>query len=288
MEIDKIYLGDSRNMDKIDDESVHLVFGSPPYGIGKKYEAYLNGFDEYLQLLYDVYAEVSRTVIPGGKIGINICDIATGSRYNEGFPEEVMVIPKLVDHLKSLGCYLYARCVWVKTSFPWTNSPYTHFGSKTQHSEYRVLPSWEYVFIFRKGEEQRKDKSYKDGLYISKNEWKEWVTGVWYINSVSRNTLHEAQFPDELAKRVIKMYSFPGDIVLDCWMGSGTVAKVAHKLGRKYLGYELDPDYHKLCLASLSQKDLFLDYDPDLIENQEETEIEAPDILNELFNERNE
>lgn len=260
MDTDKIYLGDSRKMDKIDDESVHLTFTSPPYYVGKKYEEYLLTFEDYLQMLYDVFSEVARVTVPGGKVGINLCDIATGSRYNEGFPEEVMVMPKIVDHLKTQGVYLYARYIWYKTSFPWSNSQYVHFGSKTQHSEYRALTAWEYVFVFRKGREQRRDKSFEDGLHISKEEWKSWVTGVWNINSVSRNDYHEAVFPDELAKRVIKMYSFPGDVVLDPFMGSGVVARVAHKLDRKYLGYELDPDNHKLCKINLSQKDLFLDY----------------------------
>lgn len=260
MKTDKIYLGDARDMSKIDDESVHLTFTSPPYYVGKKYEEYLPTFRDYMGMLYRVFKEVARVTVPGGKVGINLCDICTGSRLNGGFPEEVMVIPKLVDFLKTEGVYLYARYVWAKTSFPWTNSQQVAYHDKVQHGEYRCAPSWEYVFIFRKGPEQRRDKTWEDGLHISKEEWTEWATGVWNINSVHRNDFHEAMFPDELVKRVIKMYSFPGDIVLDPFMGSGTVARVAHKLDRKYLGYELDPEYYELCKINLSQRDLFLDY----------------------------
>jgi DNA modification methylase len=257
MELNIIHNGDSRDMNKIDDESVHLSFTSPPYYVGKEYEEYLPTFDDYLRMLYGVFEEVVRVTVPGGKIGINLCDICTGSRMNGGFPEEVMVIPKLVEHLRFGDCYLYARYVWVKTSFPWTNSQQVAYHDKVQHGEYRAVPSWEYVFIFRKGREMRRDKTWEDGRFVSKEEWKDWVTGVWNINSVSRNDYHEAMFPDELAKRVIKLYSFPGDVVLDPFAGTGVVARVARRLGRNYVGYELDEDYWKLCNDLLSQSELF-------------------------------
>ena len=245
MELNKIYCGDCRDMNTIDNDSVHLTCGSPPYAVNKEYESYIKSLEDHFQLLYDAYREVVRVTVPGGKICINVGDISVGSNYNGGFPEEIMVIPKIVDYLRTLDTYLYSRIVWLKDS-PWANSSHVSFHSKIQHAEYRILPSFEYVFVFRKGKKSRLDKSVEDGRFISKNEWKSLVSGQWQIRSVQKNDYHEAMFPEELAANCVKLYSFPGDVVLDNWMGSGTTAIVAKKLGRNYLGYELKPEYVKL------------------------------------------
>lgn len=238
MELNKIYCGDSRKMDKIEDNSIHLTVTSPPYYVGKEYESYIENIDDYIKMLREVFQEVVRVTIPGGKIIINLGDIAVGSKYNEGFPEEIATMFPIINSLRSFGAYLYARIIWEKDD-PWANSSHVSFHSKIQQCEYRILPAWEYVFVFRKGKEARKDKSPLDGRWIDKEEWKEWVHGVWKIRSVQRNDYHEAMFPEELVKRCIKMYSFPNDVVLDPFMGSGTVAVVSKKLERNYLGYEL-------------------------------------------------
>jgi site-specific DNA-methyltransferase (adenine-specific) len=245
MKLNKIYWGDSRKMDEIEDNCVHLTVTSPPYYVGKNYESYLPTLDSYFQMLYDVFTEVHRVTIPGGKIIVNIGDIAVGSNHNEGFPEEIMVISKLVDFMHDLGSYLYARIIWEKDD-PWANSSHVSFHRKIQHAEYRILPAWEYVFVFRKGKEARKDKSVADGRWITKNEWKKLVHGVWNIRSVQSNKFHAAMFPEKLVFNCIKLYSFPGDVVLDPFMGSGVTAVVAKKMGRKYLGYELEPLYVRL------------------------------------------
>lgn len=242
MELNRIYHGDSRNMDKIEDNSVHLTVTSPPYYVGKDYEQYLPTLDSYFNMLYGVFNEVVRITVPGGKIIINIGDIAVGSNYNGGFPEEIMVISKLVDYLRSIGAYLYSRIIWEKDD-PWANSAHVSFHSKIQHAEYRVLPAWEYVFVFRKGEEARKDKSPLDGRWIHKDIWKRLVHGVWELRSVQNNDFHEAMFPESLVQKCIEMYSFNNDVVFDPFMGSGTTAVVAKKLGRNYLGYEKELKY---------------------------------------------
>jgi len=252
MELDKIYHGDCRNMDKIDNDSVHLTIGSPPYAVNKDYELYIKSLEEHFQLLYDAYKEVVRVTIPGGKICVNVGDIAVGSNYNGGFPEEIMVIPRLIEYLNTLDTYLYARIVWLKDS-PWANSSHVSFHDNVQHAEYRILPSFEWVWVFRKGKKPRGDKSSIDGRWIDKHyEWKEWINGQWHIRSVQRNDIHEAMFPKELVRRCIKMYSFPEDIVLDNWMGSGTTAIVAKQLQRHYIGYELKKEYVELAERDLA------------------------------------
>jgi len=262
MESNIIYCGDSRKMDKIDDNSIHLTVTSPPYYVGKEYEKYLPTLESYFKMLREVFQEVVRVTIPGGKIAINIGDIAVGSNYNDGFPEEIMVIPKLVDYMRTLDVYLYARIVWLK-DIPWANSSHVSFHSKIQHAEYRQAPSWEYVFVFRKGKKPRKDKSPEDGRFITKDEWKKLVSAQWFIRSVQSNDYHEAMFPEELVSNCIKLYSFPKDIILDPFIGSGTTSVVAKKLGRHYIGYDLDKksvDYANNKLASITN---------DMIEIQE-------------------
>jgi len=251
MEINRIYCGDSRQMNEIENDCVHLTVTSPPYYVGKEYEKYLPTLNSYFQMLYDVFIEVHRVTIPGGKIIVNIGDIAVGSNYNGGFPEEIMVISKLVEFMRELGSYLYARIIWEKDD-PWANSSHVSFHSKVQHAEYRVLPAWEYVFVFRKGKEVRKDKFASDGRWITKSEWKKLVHGIWNIRSVQSNSFHEAMFPELLVKNCIKLYSFNDDIILDPFMGSGTTAIVAKKLGRNYIGYEKEPKYVNLANNRIS------------------------------------
>lgn len=245
MELDKIYCGDSRRMDKIDDNSVHLTVTSPPYFVGKTYENYLKSIDDYFEMLRGVFKEVIRVTIPGGKIIINLGDLAVGSHFNEGgFPEEYLIMPELWRYFRTLDTYLHGRIIWEKDD-PWANSAHVTFHDKVKHGSYRILPAWEYVFVFRKGKKDREDKVAEDGRWITKDEWKAWVHGVWNIRSVQKNEFHEAIFPEQLVYRCIKMYSFPNDVVLDPFMGSGTVAATAKILDRYYLGYDKESNYVK-------------------------------------------
>jgi site-specific DNA-methyltransferase (adenine-specific) len=230
-------------MDSIDNDSVHLTVTSPPYFVGKDYENYLKSIDDYFDMIRGVFKETVRVTIPGGKIIINLGDLAVGSHFNEGgFPEEYLIMLELWRYLRTLDTYLHGRIIWEKDD-PWANSSHVTFHDKIKHGSYRILPAWEYVFVFRKGKKDREDKIAEDGRWITKDEWKTWVHGVWFIRSVQRNDFHEAMFPDELVYRCVKMYSFPGDVVLDPFMGSGTVAVVAKIMGRNFVGYERISEY---------------------------------------------
>jgi site-specific DNA-methyltransferase (adenine-specific) len=136
------------------------------------------------------------------------------------------------------GFYLYDRRVWTKDAC-WENSRW--------HSlSYRSVDEFEYIYVFWKPGITTIDRS-----RLSKEEWSEWGSrGVWNISSVRANSEHEAQFPVELPRRVIRLFSAPGDMVLDCFMGSGTTAVAAIEEGRRYLGIELLPEYAKLARES--------------------------------------
>ena len=132
------------------------------------------------------------------------------------------------------GLYLYDRRVWVKDPC-WENGQW--------HSlSYRSVDEFEYVYVFWKPGITTIDRT-----RLAKAEWSEWGSrGVWHIPSIRANVEHEAQFPDELARRVIRIFSAQGDLVLDCFVGSGTTTAVAISEGRRYLGFDLMPHYAAL------------------------------------------
>ena len=156
-----------------------------------------------------------------------------GGKYED--QRKVKVVGGLIeDFADEAGFYMYDRRVWVKDPC-WETSQW--------HSlSYRSVDEFEYVFIFWKPGITRVDRD-----RIEKKEWSQWGSrGVWHIPSVKSNAAHEAQFPLELPRRVIRLLTDPGDLVLDCFIGSGTTAEAAIEEGRRYLGFELLPHYAKL------------------------------------------
>ncbi|MFB2924315.1 DNA-methyltransferase [Aerosakkonema funiforme] len=154
---------------------------------------------------------------------------------------------KLVGHYlekyaQDMGIYLYDKRVWVKDP-SWANSQWTS-------NTLKAVSEFEDLYIFWKPGEYIIDRN-----KLSTEEWKEWgARGIWYINSVRANDDHEAKFPEELATRIIRLYSAEGDLVLDPFMGSGTTAIAATKTGRKYIGIEKEYCYVKLAENRLKQQ----------------------------------
>ena len=163
-----------------------------------------------------------------------------GGKYQ--VQRKVKLVGGLVEQWASdAGFYLYDRRVWVKDP-TWANSQW--------HSlSYRSVDEFEYVYIFWKPGITKVDRN---RLY--RDEWSEWGSrAVWYIRSVQTNAIHEAQFPLELPRRVIRLLSDPGDLILDCFIGSGTTAVAAIQERRRYLGIELLPDYAQLASRNCHQ-----------------------------------
>jgi site-specific DNA-methyltransferase (adenine-specific) len=142
---------------------------------------------------------------------------------------------------KEAGFYLYDRRAWVKDPC-WQNSEW-------HTTSYRSVDEFEYLYFLWKPGTTTVDRS-----RLSAKEWAEWGSrGAWFIPSVRANDDHEAKFPLELPRRVIKLLTSPGELVLDCFMGSGTTAIAAIQEGRKYIGIELDPRYAELARRASSQ-----------------------------------
>ena len=217
-------------------KEIHLVVTSPPYYAHKEYEDKWS-YDEYKEILKDIFGTVYKVLVDGGITCINIGDIPnldnTGRRC---------IVEDLNPIMSDIGYQLIDEIIWRKDD-PWHNNPHVKYES--QQGKFRILPSFEHIFIYRKGDEWRDVDSVKVaetvGYGTSKEEWKENVSGVWNIKSVSKNDGHPAEFPNELPRRLIKMYSFVGDLVLDPFCGTGKTMLEAVGLKRHGIGY--DPNY---------------------------------------------
>lgn len=244
----KIVLGDSRNIENYP-ESFALTITSPPYYCEKEYEADYS-FPEYLEMLKTVLKNTAARTIPGGKVCINIADIAAFSKVSGRVEEYIGVSRDIQEWLREEDCYLLARTIWSKDD-PWVNSQHVAYHDKIPATYVRQLPSFEYVWTYYKSTPSRKDiGSVTD--FVSKEDWKRWVSSVWFIRSVQANNEHAAMFPEELVRRLVLLYSIPGDTVFDPFTGSGTTAVVAYKNGREYAGIERDPKYYELCQKGLA------------------------------------
>ena len=252
MEVNQIVNGDSREAKNYPDRPFHLTITSPPYFVGKDYEKDYT-FDDYKDLLRTVLRNTAANTAEGGKIAINIADIAAFSKVSGRVEENIEVSRDMVDWLREEDCHLMARIAWVKDP-PWINSQHVSYHDNISPTYVRVLPSWEYIWVFYKGDSPKRPDldGYNITEFVSKEDWKKWAIGVWQIRSVQSNNFHEAMFPEELVRRLVLLYSIPGDIVFDPFMGSGTTAVVAYKNGRNFAGIERDTEYHELCKKSMA------------------------------------
>jgi DNA modification methylase len=237
LEVDVIIPGDARAMTRVADRSVALVVTSPPYFAGKAYEQDLGEghipatYLEYLQMLEDVFTECARVLEPGGRIAVNVANL--GRKPYRSLSADVIAI--LQDRLRLL---LRGEVVWIKArgaagSFAW--------GSFRQPSNPVLRDLSERVIVASKG---RFDRGRPADSTLTKDEFMEATTDVWELPTESaRRVGHPAPFPVELPQRLIELYTYPGDLVLDPFMGSGSTAVAAVRTGRHYIGYDTDVDY---------------------------------------------
>ena len=240
--LDNIYFKSSWKMKELKNESVPLIITSPDYWAKKEYENYKN-FDEYKKNLTNIFKECKRVLCPGGRLCINIGDIP--NLDGKG----IFLIGNFIqDIFKKTDIKLIDKIIWKKDD-PWVSNPHIKFDG--MEGNYRILPSTEYVFIFKKEGKRKIKPSVKIKGGLSKDEWKHYSSGLWEIPSVRKNDNHPAKFPDELADKLIKMFSFPGDFVLDPCLGSGTTVKVARERERIGVGYEQNLEYKTVILEKL-------------------------------------
>ena len=247
-----VYFKDSKDMSDLPDESVGCIFTSPPYFVGMEYEKGYS-FEEHLENIKAVMEECARVTVPGGVIALNVDDIHNfkGTRGDDKFAHVKLMIHKYQAFLKKCGVFLEDRIVWVKDQNPHSKDMSKAFSADTVHSTYRHIKRHDFVYIFRKkGERVAPSEEASLASVLTKEEWSRYIPSVWTIPAVWKSEGHPTVFPEELARRVIKMYSFVGETVLDPFLGSGTTIKVARELGREGIGYEREEALYREVIAS--------------------------------------
>lgn len=245
-EVDLIYCQDARRMDKVNSGSVALVVTSPPYFAGKQYEESLgvNGvpatYFEYLELLRDVFDECKRVLEPGGRIAVNVANL--GRRPYRSLSGDITQI------LGDLGLLLRGEVIWWKGRAAGGSCAW---GSFQRPANPVLRDVTERVVIASKGRFDRAlvpTERSRNGLpstaTISREEFMEATTDLWEIAPQSATQVgHPAPFPVELPQRLIELYTYEGDVVLDPFMGSGSAAVAALRTRRHYIGFDTDDGY---------------------------------------------
>jgi len=232
--LDVILCKSSKNMAELPDNSVHLMVTSPPYNVGKEYDEDLT-LQEYLEFLKGVWREVHRVLVPGGRACINVANLGR----KPYIPLHVYIVESLLE----IGFLMRGEIIWNKAS---SASPSTAWGSWLSAANPTLRDVHEYILVFSKGAFNRKNPEKRENT-ISKDEFLESTRSVWTFPAESAHKVgHPAPFPVELPRRLIELYTFKDEVVLDPFMGSGQTAIAAVKTGRHYVGYEVDGEYVRL------------------------------------------
>ena len=256
-DVDVVHLGDARNMSRVPSSSVALVVTSPPYFAGKDYEQSLgeNGvpatYFEYLALLRDVFAECKRVLEPGGRIGVNVANL--GRRPFRSLAGDV------TDILQGLGLLLRGEVVWWKGRAAGGSCAWGTFQRPAnpvlRDVTERIVVAGKGRFDRAVGARQRGQAGLPSVATISRDEFLEATTDLWEIPPESATRVgHPAPFPVELPRRVIELYTYEGDVVLDPFLGSGSTAVAALRTGRHFVGFDTDAAYVQRALARVAEE----------------------------------
>ena len=231
--VNKIFCKSSEKMDELPDNSVHLMVTSPPYNVSKEYDDDLS-LNEYLNLLNTVWRETYRVLVPGGRACVNVANL--------GRKPYIPLHTYIIEGMQEIGYLMRGEIIWNKAS---SASPSTAWGSWLSAANPVLRDIHEYILVFSKETFSRKKENRENT--IKKEEFLEWTKSIWSFSAVSARQIgHPAPFPEELPHRLIQLYTFKDDVVLDPFVGSGSSCLSAIKDKRNYVGYDIDSGYVKL------------------------------------------
>lgn len=231
--LDTIVCKSSESMNELPDSSIHLMITSPPYNVSKEYDENFT-LAEYRQLLRSVFRETLRVLVPGGRACVNVANVGR----KPYIPLHAYIVQDMID----LGFLMRGEIIWNKAG---SAGPSTAWGSWRSASNPTLRDVHEYILIFTKQNFGRTGTGKKST--IGRDEFLETTKSLWTFGAESAKRVgHPAPFPLELPRRLIQLYSFLGDVVLDPFAGSGTTCLAALRSGRHFVGYEKNKTYVKL------------------------------------------
>lgn len=232
--LDKIFCKSSASMEELPDNSVHLMVTSPPYNVGKEYDKNLT-LQDYRQFLTRVWKEIYRTLVPGGRACINIANL--------GRKPYIPLHAYIIEDMLEVGFLMRGEIIWNKAA---SSSSSTAWGTWLSAANPILRDIHEYILVFSKGSFNRKVLAGRVST-ITKADFLELTKSVWTFPAESaRKVGHPAPFPVELPHRLIRLYTFEEEVILDPFIGSGQAAIAAIKANRHYVGYDISEEYTKL------------------------------------------
>jgi len=242
----KIICGDSKDiLKRINNNTVDLIFTSPPYNFGIDYEKYIdsNFWGDYLAKLFSIFDECIRVLKFGGRIIINIQPL---------FSDYIPIHHIISNYFMNKKLIWKGEIIWEKNNY---NCKYTSWGSWKSPSSPYLKYTWEFIEVFCKGDLKHDGNS--KNIDINADEFKEWVLAKWAIGPEKnmKKFDHPAMFPEKLVERVLKLFSYKNDIVLDPFNGVGTTTLVSSLLNRNYLGIDISEKYCKIAQERIQKED---------------------------------
>jgi DNA modification methylase len=252
--------GDSRKMTEVKESSIDLIVTSPPYWNIKDYGVkeqigYNQPLNDYFEDLHKVFSECYRVLKAGRRMCVNIGDQFIRA-IDYGRYKVIPLHAEVIVRCEQIGFDYMGSIIWQKKTTMNTTGGATIMGSYPYPPNGMIEIDYEFILIFKKpGKPEKVLEEIKEKSKLTKEEWKEYFSGHWEIPGV-RQYEHQAMFPEEVPRRLIKMYSYINDTVLDPFLGSGTTAKVALELQRNVVGYEINPEFVPIIQNKIS-KSLF-------------------------------
>jgi DNA modification methylase len=227
-------------MSELPDNCIHLMVTSPPYNVRKEYDEDMT-LNEYRQLLCRVSQETYRVLVTGGRACINIANVGR----KPYLPLHAFIIHDMIE----IGFLMRGEIIWNKDASAGVS---TAWGSWRSAANPVLRDIHEYILVFSKDSFSRQRDERKNT--IEKEEFLSWTKSVWTFPAESAQRVgHPAPFPEELPRRLIELYTFSGDVILDPFCGSGTTCLAARRSGRYFVGYEINPEYLQLAQRRLEE-----------------------------------
>lgn len=237
-------------LDKLEDDSVSLTFTSPPYNVDIQYGNHKDNmpYSVYLEWLEKIFTKVYNKTRVGGRCAINI-DAMTNRQEDKDQEYVRCIYAHLYEVMKKIGWKFRTEICWYKQN---AVGKKTAFGSYMSCSNPVIRRNHEYILVWSKGNWTLEGDSELSDM--TPKEFNDWTFSTWFISPETKSKGgHPVPFPLELATRVVKLFSYREDLILDPFSGSGTTAYVANKFGRKYIGIDIDPDYVKYSIDRIEK-----------------------------------